>query len=243
MAKRTFQVFISPVHAIQISADSLEVIQNVLQFKKDEAVCGQFSQYLGWVEILEDKKEPGSVVSLVRTEPLSTSPPPSTGPADSSIFVQPGQVNPANEVREVAQLCVQQITKGCKILICGNGGSAAQASHFAAELVVRYAKTRRALPCIALTVDQAVITACANDLGYHTIFERQVEALGRPGDVLLCISTSGKSENVNLAYSRAALSGMFPVDVPRLGEDTGARQQYQLQWLHFLAAMIEDAFS
>ncbi len=151
--------------------------------------------------------------------------------------------HPGTEVRDVAQLCIGQIRKGCKILICGNGGSAAQASHFAAEMVVRYARNRRALPCISLTADQAVITACANDLGYSTVFERQVEALGRPGDVLICLSTSGKSENVNVAYSKAQELGLYAIDAPRLGDDTGARQQYQLQWLHFLAAMIEeDAF-
>ena len=88
------------------------------------------------------------------------------------------------------------IRNGGKILVCGNGGSAADSQHFSAELVGRFYKDRDALPAIALTTDTSIITAIANDYGYDRVFSRQVEALGRPGDMLLGLSTSGNSENV-----------------------------------------------
>lgn len=101
--------------------------------------------------------------------------------------------------------CIKQ---GGKILICGNGGSAVHAQHFAAELVVRYRLDRGALPAIALTGDAAVMTAAGNDFGFETIFERQIEALGAVGDLLIAISTSGNSANVLKAINRAQLKGM-----------------------------------
>jgi len=142
-----------------------------------------------------------------------------------------------------AAICVEALKSGHKILICGNGGSAAEASHFAAELVVRYARNRRALPCISLTADQAVITACANDFGYETIFSRQVEALGAPGDVLIALSTSGKSRNVNLAIAQAHKQQMRVLEPERPElQNTGERQETHLRWLHELAERIEEAF-
>lgn len=97
---------------------------------------------------------------------------------------------------------------GGKILACGNGGSAADAQHIVAEFVVKYKKTRKALPAIALSVDTSVVTACSNDFGFEHVFERQVEALGNKGDVLLAISTSGRSKNVNLAVKKAKELGL-----------------------------------
>jgi D-sedoheptulose 7-phosphate isomerase len=94
-----------------------------------------------------------------------------------------------------------------KVILCGNGGSAAQASHFAAELSVRYKTDRPALPALALT-DSAALTACGNDYGYDRIFARQVEALGRPEDVLVAFSTSGKSKNVLEAIACARHRGL-----------------------------------
>lgn len=101
------------------------------------------------------------------------------------------------------------LLRGClgKILICGNGGSAAHAQHLAAELVVRYRKDREAIPAIALTADSAILTAAGNDLGYVEIFRRQVEALARSQDVLVAISTSGKSPNVYTACHSAGAMG------------------------------------
>jgi D-sedoheptulose 7-phosphate isomerase len=91
---------------------------------------------------------------------------------------------------------------GC-VLVCGNGGSAADAQHFAAELVGRFTRERRALAAVALTTDTSILTAVANDYGYERVFARQVEALGRAGDVLLGISTSGRSPNVLAALAAA----------------------------------------
>ncbi len=102
------------------------------------------------------------------------------------------------------------LQRGGKLLFCGNGGSAADAQHLATEYVVRYVKNRRALAAIALTTDTSLLTAAGNDLGFDEIFARQVEALGRPGDVLVIHSTSGNSPNV-LRAAQAARSLGIPV--------------------------------
>jgi phosphoheptose isomerase len=107
-----------------------------------------------------------------------------------------------------------------KVLICGNGGSAADAQHLAAELVGRFkAVGRRALPAVALTADTAVLTAWSNDRGWEDVFARQVEALGRPGDVLVAISTSGRSRNVVAALETARRLGLGTVAL--VGGDGG----------------------
>ncbi len=105
-------------------------------------------------------------------------------------------------------ICIEALSQGNKILICGNGGSAADAQHFAAELVVRFRENRRSIPAIALTTDTSILTAGANDFGYETIFARQVSALARKGDVLIGISTSGRSKNVLLALEEANRIGV-----------------------------------
>lgn len=146
-------------------------------------------------------------------------------------------------MKDPAEICVQAIRFGNKILICGNGGSASMASHFAAELVVRYAVDRPALPCISLAADQSVITAAANDLGYECIFERQIEALGKKGDILIPLSTSGRSRNINRAIARAHDMHMIVLEPERKGLTTAEKQQDHLTWLHWLAGAIEDAFT
>ncbi len=104
------------------------------------------------------------------------------------------------------------LRRGGKLLLCGNGGSAADCQHIAAELTGRFSKhPRRGLPAIALTTDTSALTAIANDFGYEQVFSRQVEALGRAGDVLLGISTSGQSKNVLLAAEQAHAQDMFVV--------------------------------
>jgi D-sedoheptulose 7-phosphate isomerase len=108
---------------------------------------------------------------------------------------------------------------GGKVLVFGNGGSASDAQHLAAELVGRYAKDRPAWPAIALTTDTSILTAVANDLGYDAVFRRQVEALGRPGDVAIGISTSGRSPNVLAAIDKAREMGL--VTVAMTGEGGG----------------------
>jgi D-sedoheptulose 7-phosphate isomerase len=109
---------------------------------------------------------------------------------------------------------------GGKILFFGNGGSAADAQHLATEIVVRYKVNRRALPAIALTTDTSILTATANDLSFDEIFSRQVEALARPGDVVIGISTSGKSPNVVKALQAATAAGAIAAGFT--GRDGGA---------------------
>ena len=109
------------------------------------------------------------------------------------------------------------LAEGHKVLLCGNGGSAADSQHLAAEFVGRFQKERRGLPALALTVDTSVLTAVGNDYGFDRIFERQVEALGRRGDVLIGISTSGNSANVIKALQLARQMGIFTVGMMAAG--------------------------
>lgn len=102
----------------------------------------------------------------------------------------------AAPIAQAATLMADSLVDNGKILVCGNGGSAADAQHFAAELVGRLEAERQGLAAIALTTDSSIMTAVANDYGYDTVFKRQVRALGQPGDVLLAISTSGKSPSI-----------------------------------------------
>ena len=99
-------------------------------------------------------------------------------------------------LEEAAKICIESLKNGGKIILCGNGGSAADAQHIAAELSGRFKKERRALAGIAITTDTSALTAIGNDYGYEFVFSRQVEAIGKKGDVLIGISTSGNSENV-----------------------------------------------
>lgn len=111
----------------------------------------------------------------------------------------------------LVEVCARAFAAGNKLMIFGNGGSAADAQHIATEFSVRYRAARRALPAIALTTEGATLTAVGNDLGFERIFARQIEALGRPGDVAMAISTSGRSRNVLQALSQARSQGLMPV--------------------------------
>ena len=112
------------------------------------------------------------------------------------------------QFREAVALAEDALRHGGKLLLFGNGGSAADAQHIAAELVVRYKANRAAISAIALTTDTSTLTACANDLGFDQLFARQIEALGRPGDVAIGISTSGKSPNVLNGLRQARSRGI-----------------------------------
>ena len=144
-----------------------------------------------------------------------------------------------------------------KILLCGNGGSAADAQHIATELVIRMNKAGRpALPAIALTTDSSLLTAGGNDIGFENIFARQIEALGASGDILIAISTSGKSENVNRAIQEAKKRGMTVVgflgkgggaskgivDIPIIipSEDTQRIQEGHITTAHIICGIIEN---
>src|SRR5579863_1926657 len=137
-----------------------------------------------------------------------------------------------------------------KILICGNGGSAADAQHFAAELVGRFRRTRSSWAAIALTVDASILTSLGNDFGFEQIFARQVQALGKAGDILVAISTSGRSQNVLAAVEVATALGLTTVGLTgdgttKLGEivdyplpipssNTAFIQQAQMAVIHVL---------
>lgn len=111
-------------------------------------------------------------------------------------------------IDEISACLVECFHKGNKLLLCGNGGSAADSQHMAAEFVNRFRLDRAALPAIALTVDTSILTAIGNDSSYEFTFSRQVEALGKPGDVLAAISTSGGARNVLKALDAARALGM-----------------------------------
>lgn len=124
-------------------------------------------------------------------------------------------------IEEAGALCVSTLNQKGMLYFCGNGGSSCDASHIAAELVVRYkgGNERRAIPAMALNSDQAVLTACSNDYGYNQLFKRQLEAFGRKEDLFVGITTSGNSENIILALEEANRIGMSSLLL--LGGDGG----------------------
>jgi D-sedoheptulose 7-phosphate isomerase len=114
-------------------------------------------------------------------------------------------------LQEASKACIASLSLGGKILLAGNGGSAADAQHLAGELVSRFALDRRGVPAIALTTDTSILTAIGNDYGYEHIFARQIEALGVVGDIFIGYSTSGKSPNIIRAFNQAHESGMVTI--------------------------------
>ena len=124
-----------------------------------------------------------------------------------------------DDIEKASKMVVDTLKNGNKILLCGNGGSAADAQHIAAELTGRYKTERRGLAGIALTTDTSALTAIGNDYGYDRIFDRQVEALAREGDLLIGISTSGNSQNVINAFKVAKELGCLTIGLS--GRDGG----------------------
>lgn len=143
------------------------------------------------------------------------------------------------DITQCAQALRDCIRNGGKILICGNGGSAADAQHLAAELVVRYHSNRKGIPAIALTTDSSVLTAAGNDFAFDKIFSRQVSALGRKGDLLIAISTSGTSENVNQAVAVANLLGLMTIGLTG-NAGMSARCDYELRVPSTVTARIQE---
>ena len=123
-------------------------------------------------------------------------------------------------ITAAGDMITRTLASGRKILICGNGGSAADAQHFAAEIVGRFTREREAWPALALSSDTSILTAVGNDYGFQAVFSRQVEALGRPGDLLIGISTSGRSPNVLEAVHQAGINALGIVALT--GGDGGA---------------------
>src|SRR5215475_11960449 len=129
-------------------------------------------------------------------------------------------LNLESQVAKATDLIEQCLRTGNKLLVCGNGGSAADASHFATEFVVRFMKDRPACPAICLAGDGGLLTAAGNDYGFDEIFARQVAAFGLPDDVLICLSTSGKSKNVERALQEARARKLKTIAF--LGRDGGS---------------------
>jgi D-sedoheptulose 7-phosphate isomerase len=164
------------------------------------------------------------------------------------------------EIEKAAKLMISSIESGGKIMFCGNGGSAGDSQHIAAELVGKFlSKGRRALPAVALTTNTSILTAIANDFSYDEVFERQVQALALAGDVLVCISTSGRSKNVIKAAVAArergcktiALTGSFAGELDQLADirikvpssNTQRVQECHILIGHILCGMVENGVS
>jgi len=124
------------------------------------------------------------------------------------------------QIEQAIQCLSDTLTRGNKVLICGNGGSAADAQHFAAELIMRYETNRKSLPAIALSTDSSILTAISNDLSFETIFARQIEGLGQAGDLLIALSTSGNSPNIIKAIKTAQQNKLSIITLT--GGDGGA---------------------
>ncbi len=161
-------------------------------------------------------------------------------------------------IERAATVIISSLKNGGKILLCGNGGSAADSQHIAAEFIGRFQRERKALPAIALTTDTSILTSLANDYSYDIVFARQVEAFGNKGDVLIGISTSGKSPNVMKAFEAAKKFGMttlaftghdggpmgkmadIAVIVP--SKVTARIQESHITFFHALCEVVEDEF-
>ena len=160
------------------------------------------------------------------------------------------------QIREIAQLMIDCLKKDGKVIVFGNGGSASDSQHIAAELVGRFKKDRSALAGIALTTNTSILTSLANDYGYDVVFSRQVEALGKKNDVVLGISTSGKAKNVALGIKQAkkmgiktvALSGGDGGEIVKLADVslvvpskiTARIQEAHITIAHIICEMIEQ---
>lgn len=142
----------------------------------------------------------------------------------------------------IAQEIIACFRKGKKLLICGNGGSAAMAQHMAAEFICKFEHDRKPLPAIALTTDTSILTAVSNDYDFSQVFARQIQALGKRGDILLVLSTSGKSPNCLAAIEACRGRGIKVIEFPRKGRSTARIQEYQFTLMHDVCRLVEHAF-
>ena len=156
-------------------------------------------------------------------------------------------------MHEISKAIIKAFKNGNKLFVCGNGGSASESDHFVGEFVGRFEKDREALPAISLNSNTAILTAVANDFGYHKVFSRQLEALGKPGDILVTLSTSGTSKNITEAQIRAKELEMevftFPTKTELQDEyggetleyTTAVTQEEHLHLIHQIAREVERA--
>jgi len=167
-------------------------------------------------------------------------------------------VSLSNLIEIAANICINSLKNGNKILLIGNGGSAADAQHIAAEIVGRYKVDRKGLPAIALTTDTSVITSISNDFGYLAVFNRQVEALANKDDVLIAISTGGSSSNIISAIKLAkeldcktigfsgkdggAFNDLCDVNLLAASDDTPRIQEMHILIGHTICQLIDNAF-
>lgn len=156
-----------------------------------------------------------------------------------------------------ASRCIEALGSGGKLLLAGNGGSAADAQHIAAEFVSRFAFDRPGMPAIALTTDTSILTAIGNDYGYDKLFARQLQAIGRNGDIFIAYSTSGRSPNILLGLREARARGLFCIgmsgsgggEMPELcdvllqvpSNDTAEIQQGHAVLGHIITGLVESA--
>lgn len=177
---------------------------------------------------------------------------------NAHIKVANAMTNLVPSIAIAAQNAIQTLKNGRKILICGNGGSAADSQHIAAELTGRYKRERKGLAAIALTTDTSALSAIGNDYGYEFVFSRQLEALAKEGDLLWGISTSGKSVNVVNALRLAkemgcktlgfsgrdggAMKELCDILLISPSDDTARIQEMHLLMAHILCDLIEEAF-
>lgn len=162
------------------------------------------------------------------------------------------------QIERASELILATLRRGNKLLICGNGGSAAEAAHFSTELVGRYAKSRRSLPALALSSDGSLLSCIGNDFGYDTVFSRQISGLAQPGDLVVVFTSSGNSANITAALKEASALGLSSLAF--LGRGGGASkglasceliipgnsgrtaQEVHLFLIHYFCEQIDQAF-
>ena len=176
--------------------------------------------------------------------------------ATLSTFQALTTIRPA--IDRAGQMILATLRREGRLLICGNGGSAAEAAHFATELVGRYAKTRRSLPAIALSSDGSLVTCIGNDFGYEQVFARQVTGLARSGDLVVVLTSSGNSGNIIAALHETKklglesiaflgrgggkAAGLATCDLIIPGQSGAAAQEAHLFLIHHFCELIDDAF-
>jgi D-sedoheptulose 7-phosphate isomerase len=162
------------------------------------------------------------------------------------------------QIDRAGQMILTALKRGNKLLICGNGGSAAEAAHFSTELVGRYAKNRRSLPAVALTSDGSLVTCIGNDDGYEQVFARQIAGLAQPGDIVIALTTSGNSINILAALQQAKKLGLESIaflgrgggrakglstcELIIPGQSGPATQEAHLFLIHHFCELIDAAF-